>query len=807
MSWILCYLFHLCPLFPLLLLTEPFLATAQSFKNISLGASLTALNDNSSWSSPSGEFAFGFQQIETDGFLLAIWFDKIPQKTIAWSANRNNLVQRGSEIKLTEDGRLVLNDPKGKRIWNADTAGRRPAYAAMLNDGNFVLAYDGTENLWESFGEPTDTILPTQTLTQGNKLISHYSSTNYSTGRFLFTLQSDGDLKLYTTYFPLASPNFGYWSSETVNSGFQVIFNQSGEIYLEAKNKSILVMLSASVPSTQDFYHRAILEYDGVFRHYVYPKDPSLRVAGGPMRWSPVSFTPVNICLKIREEKGSGACGFNSYCVLDDDHRPNCRCPQGYTFLDPDDVMKGCKQDFVSQNCEEASLEVDLFYMEVKENTDWPLSDYEYFRIVTEDWCRKACLSDCFCAVAIFRDGECWKKKIPLSNGRFDSTDGGKALIKVRRDNSTLKPDDENSSRNKNHSTLIIIGSLLLSSSLSLNFLLLLGALLAVFCFGYGKAKKLQLEGTMQGINLQSFTYNELEKATDKFKEEIGRGAFATVYKGVLGFDNALLVAVKKLHNMVGENDKEFKAEVRAIGRTNHKNLVHLIGFCNEEEHRLLVYEFVRNGNLANFLFGNSRPHWYKRKQIAFGIARGLFYLHEECSTQIIHCDIKPQNILLDDSFTARISDFGIAKLLMTDQTRTTTAIRGTRGYVAPEWFKNLPVTAKFDVYSFGILLLELTCCRKNFEAEVEDENQMVLADWAYDCYKGGELYLLIQNDEEAKQDIKRVEKFVMIAIWCIQEDPSLRPAMKKVTQMLEGTVEVSVPPDPSSFMSSIGSL
>ena len=177
--------------------------------------------------------------------------------------------------------------------------------------------------------------------------------------------------------------------------------------------------------------------------------------------------------------------------------------------------------------------------------------------------------------------------------------------------------------------------------------------------------------------------------------------------------------------------------------------------------------------------------------------------MHEECSSQIVHCDIKPQNIFLDDSFTARISNFGLAKLLRMDQTRTTTGIRGTKGYVAPEWFKNLPITVKVDVYSFGILLLEIICCRKKFEKDVEDENQMILADWAYDCYKNNELHLLFPNDGEAKEDIKEIEKHVMIAIRCIEEDPLLRPTMKNVTLMLEGNVEVSVTPDPSSFTNS----
>ncbi|XP_021827282.1 G-type lectin S-receptor-like serine/threonine-protein kinase LECRK2 [Prunus avium] len=161
----------------------------------------------------------------------------------------------------------------------------------------------------------------------------------------------------------------------------------------------------------------------------------------------------------------------------------------------------------------------------------------------------------------------------------------------------------------------------------------------------------------------------ELKVATNGFMEELGRGAFATVFKGILASDDGKCVAVKRLDTMVRENDLEFRAEVSSIGRTNHRNLVQLLGFCNEGQHRILVYEFMSNGFLASLLFGDSRPSWYRRRDIALGTARGLFYLHEQCSSQIIHCDIKPQNILLDDSFTARIADFGIAKLLKIDQT------------------------------------------------------------------------------------------------------------------------------------------
>uniref|UniRef100_A0A5B7AC59 Receptor-like serine/threonine-protein kinase n=1 Tax=Davidia involucrata TaxID=16924 RepID=A0A5B7AC59_DAVIN len=801
-----CVLSH--PLCFFLLLLLPFSTTAQTYKNITLGSSLTARNDNSSWESPSGEFAFGFQQIGTGGFLLAIWFNKIPEKTIIWSANGNNLVQSGSTIQLTTDGRLVLNDTKGQQVWNADSAGTGVSYAAMLDTGNFVLAGRDSALLWESFNEPTDTILPTQTLNQGNKLVARLSEMDYSNGRFQFSLQSDGNLVLYTTDFPMDSVNEAYWSSNTVGSGYQVIFNQSGFIYLIAMNGSILTTILSDGASDRDFYKRAILEYDGVFREYVYPKTAG---SSRPMAWSTLSSSvPEDICMSIRQDTGGGACGFNSYCRLGDNQRPNCECPYGYTLLDPSNKVSGCKQNFVPQSCD-GLKETEMFEFRDMPNTDWPLSDYMHFKKVTEDYCREACLDDCFCDVAIFRDGDCWKKRMPLSNGKIDPKVGGKALIKIRKDNSTgggnqppEKKDQPPIPKKKDQSGLILTGSVLLGSSVFLNLLLLVVTLLFILRLNRKKPKTLQPCSTMPGMNLRSFSYKELEEATDGFREELGRGSFGIVYKGIISYENGNFVAVKKLDKLEKRVEQEFNTEVSAIGRTNHKNLVQLLGFCNEGDNRLLVYEFMSNGSLAGILFGDSRLSWDKRIQIAFGTARGVYYLHEECSTQMIHCDIKPQNILLDDSFTARISDFGLAKLLKTDQTQTTTTVRGTKGYVAPEWFRNKPVTLKVDVYSFGIVFLELIFCRKNFEPEVEDETQMVLADWAYDCYKEGKLNLLVENDEEAMCDMKRLEKFVAIAMWCIQEDPSLRPSMKKVTQMLEGAVDVAIPPDPSSYISSI---
>ena len=788
-----CLLPLLVLLLPLLLLVS---SDAQISQNFTLGSSLVARENGSFWASPLGDFAFGFQQVGIGSFLLAIWFNKIPEKTIVWSANRDNLVQSRSRVQLTTDGDFLLSGPKGEQIWKADLNGSRVAYAAMLDTGNFVLVDRNSTYLWQSFSHPTDTILPTQILDFNTNLFARFSQMNYSSGRFMFAMQADGNLVLYTTDFPLRTNNYAYWASNTVTSGFQVIYNESGDIYLMGNNRTKLNDVLSNNAPAGEFYQRAIIDYDGVFRQYVYPKSAG---SGTPMAWSPLStFIPENICTTITASTGSGACGFNSYCTLGDDKRPVCKCPPGYAFLDPHNEAKGCIQDFKPEICKEGSNERSEFDFERMTNVDWPTSDYDRFQLFTEDECRRACLEDCFCAVAIFRDGDCWKKKVPLSNGRFESTNDRIALIKVGKKNSSFPHGGEG---DEDESALILAGSVLLGSSVFFNVLLLLVTSMFILRLCRRKPEIVESQRVMMGRNLQSFTYHELEEATNGFKDELGKGAFGTVYKGSY---NGNLVAVKKLERMVKEGEREFETEVSAIVRTNHKNLVQLLGFCNEGLHRLLVYEFMSNGSLATFLFGSSRPKWHQRIQIILGTAKGLLYLHEECSIQTIHCDIKPQNILLDDSLTARISDFGLAKFLKTDQTRTMTGIRGTKGYVAPEWFKTVPITVKVDVYSFGIVLLELIFCRKNFEVEAEDKTPVVLAELAYYCYKEGKLDMLLHNDEETLEDMERLEKFAMIAFWCIQEDPHLRPGMKKVTQMLEGAIEVSSPPDSSSFTISV---
>ncbi|KAL7240328.1 hypothetical protein ACSBR2_006057 [Camellia fascicularis] len=292
-------------------------------------------------------------------------------------------------------------------------------------------------------------------------------------------------------------------------------------------------------------------------------------------------------------------------------------------------------------------------------------------------------------------------------------------------------------------------------------------------------------------LNPTRYTFTDIKKITSRFKKRLGQGGFGSVYQGKL--PNGIPVAVKMLEKSKG-NGEEFINEVATISRIHHFNVVHLLGYCYEGTRRALVYEFMPNGSLDKFILSKEskksrdRPlSWEKLQEIAIGIAHGIEYLHQGCNLRILHFDIKPHNILLDQNFQPKISDFGLAKLCSKDQSVVSvTAARGTTGYIAPELFsRNFgEVSYKSDVYSFGMLLLEMVGCRKNIDVTVENQSQIYFPEWIYERMRQGkELGLRVEMDG----DEEIAKKLANVGLWCIQWSPSDRPSMKRVVQMLEG--------------------
>ncbi|KAM7502692.1 hypothetical protein LguiB_001596 [Lonicera macranthoides] len=479
-------------------------STAQTNGTVVVGSSLTATNNATPWLLPSGDFAFGFQQLEDrDIFLVSIWYNKLPERTIVWYANGDNPSPRGSTLELTADRGL---------------------------------------------------------------------------GRFQLNLGTNGNLQLGTINLPSQFRTSPYYSNGTNDSSspssrYQLVFNESTSIYISKDINQNFVLSRGDQGSQMNFYHRATLNFDGVFAHCRRPKTNS-----GNETWSTVWLIPDNICVRSFVEAGSGVCGSNKICRLRIDQRPDCQCPQrAFTLVDPNDEYRGCVPNFLQSCGEDYMLSAENDYdFDTVTNIDWPTSDYERLEPYDEVSCRRSCLLDCMCSVAIFiRGNQCWKKKLPLSNGRVDSSLNGKAFIKIKKINSPPQNPDSPSADRKNQDTIILLISVFLSSSVFVNFVLV-----GVICFG-----------------------------------------FLLLYR-----------------------NKQ--------GRT------------------------PKNGKRA------------------------------------------------------------------------------------------------------------------------------ILTYWAYDCFTESMIHTLAENDGDAISDRKKLQRFVMVAIWCIQEDPSLRPNMRKVVLMLEGIVEVTIPPCPYPFSS-----
>ncbi|KAK3404169.1 hypothetical protein EUGRSUZ_K00027 [Eucalyptus grandis] len=299
------------------------------------------------------------------------------------------------------------------------------------------------------------------------------------------------------------------------------------------------------------------------------------------------------------------------------------------------------------------------------------------------------------------------------------------------------------------------------------------------------------------------YSYSNIKKITRNFKHKLGEGGYGSVYKGMLRSGSEVAIKILKQSKAHGQ---DFINEVATIGRIHHVNVVQLIGFCFEGTKQALVYDFMSNGSLDKHIFteeGDKFLDYKKIYKIAFGVAKGIEYLHRGCDMQILHFDIKPHNILLDKNFTPKVSDFGLAKLYPVDYSIVSmTAARGTLGYIAPELFyKNIGgVSYKADVYSFRMLLMEMASRRKNINANAEHSSQIYFPLWVYDRVNEKES---VEMEEVVEEEREMIKKMIIVAFWCIQLYPEHRPPMNKVLEMFERDIgNIQMPPKPLFYPS-----
>eukprot|EP01018_Ginkgo_biloba_P015246 Gb_32199 [translate_table: standard] len=731
------------------------------------------------WHSPSNNFNVGFQSSGSDGlYVVGITFSTIKSPTLVWTAGGVKVNDKAS-FHFQSDGNLVLVDERNTVVWQTNTGNEGVVSAVMQDDGNFVLKNKSSSIVWDTFSNPTDTLLINQSLSLGKALrLDPYS----------FSLQLNGNLTLKwwnnITYWNVGASQGSRVVTASLNDkGIFSLYNSSGAQLWTAR--------SSDYTDNSITQRRIKLDPDGNLRAYGWHEaSASWRVG-----WSAVE----DQC------KVYGWCGNFGICVYNDTGA-FCMCPSAnFVAVDPKAPLQGCKreQDMDIRECINNQSMVELEHTEF---LSYPPESDDFYGGISD--CEQNCLKSGSCiAATILNDGSgmCRFKTTNFASGYRSVTIPSTSYVKVCGEPRFLPPLRSTQAVSPSRSSEVSAAGIALAvTSTVIALIIIETGFWWFFCrnnprFGALSAQYALLEYA-SGAPVQ-FSYKELQQSTRGFKEKVGSGGFGAVYKGTL--PNRSLVAVKQLEG-IQQGDKQFRMEVATISSTHHLNLVRLIGFCSEGRHRLLVYEFMKNTSLDTFLFTcgdqSRKLDWETRLNIALGTARGIAYLHEECRDCIIHCDIKPENILLDENLNAKVSDFGLAKLINTRDHRnhTLTSVRGTRGYLAPEWLANLPITSKSDVFSYGMVLLEIISGRRNFDISVISERRK-FSTWAFEEFERGNILNIVDEKLDGQMNLEQVERAVRVSFWCIQEQPSQRPSMGKVVQMLEGVLSIGKPPNPKS--------
>ncbi|CAL5209432.1 unnamed protein product [Lathyrus oleraceus] len=796
---------------------------------IELGSRLLASKDQV-WVSDNGTFAIGFTPSDTDNrlFTFGIWFASLPgDRTFVWSPNRNSPTSQEAILELDTTGNLILVDKK-VTIWASNTSNANVESATMSESGNFILHNKNNHPIWQSFSQPSNTLLPNQPLTVSSELTSSKSSSH---GGYyaLKMLQQPTSLSLALTYNLPESyqtfdenesyANYSYWQGPEISNvtgeviavldqagSFGIVYGNSsdGAVYVYKNDNDDAGLASAIHQSTPlTVLRRLTLEENGNLRLYRWED-----INGSKQwvsQWAAVS-NPCDI---------GGICG-NGVCKLDKTKtNASCTCLPGTSKVGRDgqcyensSLVGKCtnrKNENTTSNFRISTVQQTNYYF----SESSIIANYSESDVSSVSKCGDACLSDCDCVASVYGLNEerpfCWVLR-SLSFGGFEDT-SSTLFVKVRA-NSSWAPEGQGRSNNSSSDGM---GSakekaVIIPIVLGMIVLIILLSMLLYYSVHRKRTLKREMESSLvlSGAPV-NFTYRALQIRTSNFSQLLGTGGFGSVYKGSLG--DGTLVAVKKLDKILPHGEKEFITEVNTIGSMHHMNLVRLCGFCSEGPQRLLVYEFMKNGSLDQWIFPSIRGRdrlldWQTRFDIAKNTAQGIAYFHEQCRNKIIHCDIKPENILLDENFCPKVSDFGLAKLMAREHSHVVTMVRGTRGYLAPEWVSNRPITVKADVYSYGMLLLEIIGGRRNLDLSFDAED-FFYPGWAYKEMTSGSTIKVADRRLNGAVDEEELTRALNVAFWCIQDDVSMRPPMGEVVRMLEGQESniINMPPMPQTVL------
>ncbi|KAK9092238.1 hypothetical protein Syun_027149 [Stephania yunnanensis] len=764
--------------------------------------------------SNGGNYAMGFFSPGNSKLrYVGIWYNKIPEQTVVWVANRNTPINTSSlgVAKVDERGNLgIFNGMNASTpVWSTNISipiskhniGAPSMFYKLLDTGNLVL-YDGENNgdfLWQSFDYPTDTRLPGMKIGLNLKsgltwlLTSWKSRDDPSTGDFTYSIDPTGSPELFIKKGSQKIWRSGPWNGQAFNGvpkmSRNIVFN-----YTFVNNPDEVYLIAISYNTS--VFSRLYLDELGFARRTTWFEDTQ--------KWSNIWSGPEDSCDNYGKCGVFGSCNSNNGQI--------CSClpgfePKSQRDWDLKDGSQGCvRKRALSCGNGDGFLKFEKVKLPDTSNArvDMSLGVKE---------CKIKCRNNCSCTgySSAYADGSgCLAWFGDLTDMR-QFTEGGQDFF-VRVDAIELEnsmKDSKGSSFTKKKLVLLCV-------------LIVTGLLIFIFAFFYliKKTKRRALtpwerdelasskfnEEANATFELPVFDLDTLMVATKNFSiaNNLGSGGFGSVYKGKL--PDGREIAVKRMSMSSGQGVKEFKNEVALIAKLQHRNLVQIIGCCVEKEEKMLIYEYMPNKSLDILLFeqtGSTLLDWNMRREIIFGTARGLLYLHQDSRLRIIHRDLKASNILLDEEMNPKISDFGTAKIFGGNQTQANTnRVIGTYGYMSPEYAMDGLFSMKSDVFSFGVLLLEIISGKKN-NGYYHEGPSMNLIKHAWELWTDDRPFELVDHSMVNSFPEHEVAKFIQVGILCVQEKAKDRPTMSSVIFMLGNEATIPIPKQPAFVLTS----
>ncbi|KAK6932450.1 S-locus glycoprotein domain [Dillenia turbinata] len=764
-----------------------------------------SLRDGDVLLSKNETFALGFftPNNSSNRRYVGVWYKKVNEKNVVWVANRENPINNTSGVlSIDQHGNLLLCDvSRSTLVWHANVSSKS-SHIQLLDSGNLVLVEENSSlYVWQSFDYPTDTMLCGMKIGLDRKtgqnwfLTSWRSGDDPGQGDYMYKLDVKGSPQffLYKGSTKLWRTSPWPWPLPILSQGNSVRYscvfsnNQDG-------------ILSSCTLDDSSIALKVVVQDFGSFTAYM--------STGRENRWNSIWSSPSDICDEYRH------CGAYSICVPSGAIQFECSCLPGFKPKSPRDwhLRDGSGGCVRAQNISLCGNGEGFLKVAPMKLPDTSLAGATKF--VNSLECREQCLRNCSCtayatALGDGKENVCLMWFGELLDIRPVPAEWGIDLF-VRVDSITLAKNAKKYKDFLSKKELLVI-------SFSIDGALLTLFLVVVYIRLIRRKKlkanlqkhKLLLRSSNENSNATGsqengvpfYDFTTIIAATNNFTStnKLGHGGFGSVYKGQL--PSGVEIAVKRLSKDSGQGSEEFKNEVMLMAQLQHKNLVKLLGYCIEKDEKILVYEYLSNKSLDNFIFDAKRKlelNWRKHYEILVGIAKGLVYLHQDSRLKIIHRDLKASNILLDNKLNPKISDFGIAKICDGEHSQANTRkIVGTYGYMSPEYVIFGKFSTKSDVFSFGVLLLEIISGKRN-NVDYQNHPSLNLIGFAWELWKQDKALEVIDCSLEEPGFSYEALRCIQVGLLCVQESAENRPAMSEVILMLGNNTSLPSPKKPA---------